>query len=57
MLEEANNFLACPKCKSDLKLTSNEKKDNEIISGILQCANASCSKIFEIDKGIPNFLI
>tara|TARA_Y100001970_G_C14257123_1_gene876373 strand:- start:9919 stop:10098 length:180 start_codon:yes stop_codon:yes gene_type:complete len=57
MLEEANNFLACPKCKSSLTMMSNEKKGNEIITGSLQCQNASCKKIFEIENGIPNFLI
>tara|TARA_B100000427_G_C15395681_1_gene545345 strand:+ start:338 stop:511 length:174 start_codon:yes stop_codon:yes gene_type:complete len=57
MLEEANNFLACPTCKSSLNLTSSEKKGNEIISGSLQCQNASCNNTFEIDNGIPNFLI
>tara|TARA_B100001142_G_scaffold329307_1_gene392151 strand:+ start:6622 stop:6795 length:174 start_codon:yes stop_codon:yes gene_type:complete len=57
MLEEANNFLACPDCKSTLELTSNEKKDIEIISGTLQCQNNSCKKIFHINNGIPNFLV
>ena len=57
MLEEANNFLACPKCKSSLKISSNEKKGSEIISGSLQCQNTSCNKTFKINNGIPNFLI
>ena len=29
MLEEANNFLACPDCKSALSIISNEKKDSK----------------------------
>ena len=57
ILEEANNFLACPDCKSALSIISNEKKDAEIISGTLPCQNNSCKKIFQINNGIPNFLV
>ena len=57
MLEEATDFLACPKCKSLLELTINKKIKQEIITGSLICKNVPCKKRFEIINGIPNFLL
>jgi len=48
------DYLACPSCGGDIKLTSTaEEEGSEILSGELQCV--SCGRIFLIARGIPRF--
>lgn len=47
----AEEFLACPKCKGELKYKSSENKDREI----LICYN--CGVFYEVENGIPLLLI
>ncbi len=48
------DILACPVCKGDLKLTIEQEKDGEIISGTLYCAK--CNHTYVIKDSIPNLL-
>ena len=48
------DILACPICKSALKLTVEKEEGEEIISGSLLCAK--CSESYPIVDSIPNFL-
>lgn len=54
MREELMEILACPVCKSELKLHVAEKQANEIVSGTLFCAK--CDHTYEIKEGIPHLL-
>ena len=49
-------FLVCPKCLNDLNLLPKFIGNEEnVIEGQLECKN--CSKVFLIEKGIPNLLL
>ncbi len=54
MKKELIDILACPICKSTLKLEITQEVDQEIVTGSLQCA--SCEEIYPIDNSIPNLL-
>jgi uncharacterized protein YbaR (Trm112 family) len=56
MLEKITKIIACPLCKSELKLSIDEQNNEEIIIGNLLCINKSCNKKFYIKDGIPNFI-
>lgn len=48
------NYLACPVCAGDIKLDSVSAEEGiEVLTGDLQCA--SCTKSFQIVRGIPRF--
>ena len=49
-------ILACPICKNDLLLHTNQTDGDEVISGTLNCCNNKCKLIFNISEGIPNLL-
>jgi uncharacterized protein len=54
MKKELMDILVCPSCKGDLKLTANEEKDTEVISGSLYCTK--CDVKYPIENNIPNLL-
>jgi uncharacterized protein YbaR (Trm112 family) len=47
-------ILACPVCKGKLKLTVEEEKEGEVISGSLHCPK--CRADYPIVDSIPNLL-
>lgn len=47
-------ILACPQCKSSLKLTEETIEGDEVVLGALNCE--VCGLVFKIIDGIPNFL-
>ena len=47
MDKELLEILACPLCKSDVKLEGNN----------LICVNKKCGKIYQIQDGIPIMLV
>ena len=47
-------ILACPICKGSLKLTIEEEKEVEIITGSLFCHR--CNHTYPITDAIPNLL-
>ena len=54
MEKELMDIIVCPECKESLKLTVNEEKDGEIISGTLFCLK--CDERYPIIDSIPNLL-
>ena len=55
MKPELMEILCCPKCKSDLDLTIEEKLKDEIITGALTCKK--CDITYPIEEAIPNLRI
>ncbi len=54
MKERLLQYLACPSCQRDIRLSKVAKKDdNEIMEGELQCAG--CTRLFPIVRGVPRF--
>jgi uncharacterized protein YbaR (Trm112 family) len=51
MNKRLNDVLACPECKSDLKLNVTKEIDSEIIEGSLLCEK--CKISYSITQGIP----
>jgi uncharacterized protein len=54
MRKDLMEILACPMCKSELTLTIDEEKDDEVIRGTLYCAK--CDERYPIEDSIPNLL-
>ena len=54
MRHDLMEILACPMCKSPLKLTVEEEEEEEIITGALQCSQ--CKEVYPIVEAIPNLL-
>lgn len=54
MRRQLMDILVCPLCRSELTLTIEEERDDEIITGSLQCQ--SCGEIYPIEDTIPNML-
>jgi uncharacterized protein YbaR (Trm112 family) len=54
MKKELMDILACPVCKSSLKLNITEEKEGEVITGSLFCQK--CSHTYPITDSIPNLL-
>ena len=54
MKKDLMEILACPVCKGDLKLRSEEEEDDDVILGSLECA--ACSESYPIEESIPNLL-
>jgi uncharacterized protein YbaR (Trm112 family) len=54
MKPELMDILACPVCKSPLKLDVVEEKDSDIITGSLFCKK--CNHNYPIKDSIPNLL-
>jgi uncharacterized protein YbaR (Trm112 family) len=52
--KELMEILACPVCKGKLKLTVEEEKEGEVISGSLHCPK--CRADYPIVDSIPNLL-
>ncbi len=48
------DILACPVCKSKLKLESPAHSGDDIVSGTLKCAK--CGQTYPIKDGIPDLL-
>ena len=53
-------ILACPMCKSDLKLVDlrgkKKEKNEEKWDGKLICTNKNCAEVYPIEDGIPILL-
>jgi uncharacterized protein YbaR (Trm112 family) len=54
MRKDLMEILACPMCKSELTLTIDEEKDDEVVTGSLFCAK--CNERYPIEDSIPNLL-
>jgi len=54
MKKELMDILACPVCKSSLKLNITEEKEGEVITGSLFCQK--CNHTYPITDSIPNLL-
>ena len=54
MRKDLREILACPMCKSELTLTIDEEKDDEVLTGSLFCAN--CNERYPIEDSIPHLL-
>jgi uncharacterized protein YbaR (Trm112 family) len=54
MRRDLMQILACPVCKSELTLTVDREKEDEVIEGSLHCA--SCDETYPISGAIPNLL-
>ena len=54
MRKDLMDILACPMCKSELELTTDEVEGEEVIRGSLFCAK--CDERYPIEDGIPNLL-
>ena len=54
MKRELMEILACPVCKSELKLTVEAENEQEIVSGSLYCQR--CHEHYPIVDTIPNLL-
>ena len=54
MRKDLMDILACPMCKSELELTTEEVEGEEVIRGSLFCAK--CDERYPIEDGIPNLL-
>jgi len=54
MKKELMEILVCPVCKGKLKLTVEEEKGGEVISGSLHCSR--CRTDYPIINSIPNLL-
>jgi len=54
MKKELMDILACPVCKGELKLSVEEEKEQEVVSGSLHCSR--CDVRYSIVDTIPNLL-
>ncbi|MFW6321042.1 MAG: methytransferase partner Trm112 [Halohasta sp.] len=54
MKESLMEIICCPIDKHDLELTVDERDDEEIIEGTLDCSE--CGEQYPIEDGIPNLL-
>lgn len=54
MRRQLMDILVCPLCRSELTLTVDEERDDEIVSGSLQCQ--ACGETYPIEDAIPNML-
>jgi len=54
MKKELMDILACPVCKGELKLTVEEEKEGEVVTGSLHCPK--CRVDYPIVDSIPNLL-
>ena len=54
MKKDLMDILACPLCKSELKLRIDEEDGEEVIAGSLYCD--SCAEAYPIENSIPNLL-
>ena len=54
MKKDLMDILACPTCKGDLQLMSDQENGEEVIAGSLACS--PCSHTYPIIDSIPNFL-
>ncbi len=54
MKKDLMEILACPVCKGDLELRSEEEEDDDVILGSLECV--ACSESYPIEESIPNLL-
>jgi uncharacterized protein len=54
MRKDLMEILACPMCKSELTLTIDEEKNDEVIRGTLLCSK--CNERYPIEDSIPNLL-
>jgi len=54
MKKDLMDILACPVCKGDLELLSEEVEGDDVIVGSLECV--ACSESYPIEGSIPNLL-
>ena len=54
MKKDLMDILACPVCKGDLELLSEEEEGDDVIVGSLECV--ACSESYPIEGSIPNLL-
>ena len=54
MKKDLMDILACPVCKGDLELRSEEEEGDDVIVGSLECV--ACSESYRIEGSIPNLL-
>lgn len=54
MRRQLMDILVCPECRSELRLSVTEERDDEIVSGSLKCQ--SCGETYPIEDTIPNML-
>ena len=54
MRRDLMDILACPVCKSPLKLTVEKEEGDEIVTGTLHCEQ--CPEDYPIEDAIPNLL-
>jgi len=54
MRKDLMDILACPMCKGELELSTEEVEGDEVIRGSLFCAK--CNERYPIEDGIPNLL-
>ena len=54
MRKDLMDILACPMCKGELQLTTDEQDGDEVVRGSLFCAK--CNERYPIEDGIPNLL-
>ena len=54
MKKDLMDILACPVCKGDLELRSEEEEGDDVIVGSLECG--ACSESYPIEGSIPNLL-
>ena len=47
-------ILVCPMCRSGLELSVSKQEDDEIVEGVLACAE--CGETYPIQNSIPNML-
>ena len=54
MKKDLMEILACPVCKGNLELRSEEEEGDDVILGSLECA--VCIQSYPIEESIPNLL-
>ncbi|MEE9285816.1 MAG: methytransferase partner Trm112 [Dehalococcoidia bacterium] len=54
MRKDLMEILACPLCKGELTLTSEEEEGDEVVRGRLHCG--ACDETYPIEDSIPNLL-
>ncbi|MBI5049912.1 MAG: Trm112 family protein [Nitrospirae bacterium] len=54
MKKKMIDFLACPDCKGHLRILGTVESGDEIIEGILACAECGCS--YQVIDSIPRFI-
>jgi ubiquinone/menaquinone biosynthesis C-methylase UbiE len=55
MRKESLQFLCCPVCHGDLRLTVDKTSKDVFLSGSLECD--SCRRTYGMENGIPDFLL